>query len=886
MSEDPDRLTPGDVPRITAKVLADRGEYLALVSVAVLGSPQDTSAAQASLNALATKADDPQAFAWWWSTVKNNNERRENWMSSATSLAAVVSVPSHLQEAVLDTLTTDRPQQARHITPLDQLKEQLFARLPVESPPARQAARAIMTGTHTPDLLQRAYVVLGSSDDPTDRQLLLDASNSSGNDDLSLLTKLTTPLRGEEISHITQALRQRLRRHHDLPQQPAATLMAHLDTETAHDLLVAHPNAAAPLVSGRLLQRLGPEPTKELLAQLRKSAEEDGPSATQAEEVITTLLASLDNLGNAAHATALWAASTFGVDRLVQYRQQQVRAASSTFDNGERRAAARARLLDLAGVDTSNALVADLAVAVRLQHLTGEALLALPVHVQRGLGQAQAQADAQDAAQVSATVTAIKKLAADVSTSDMAPVVAGYLSVSRTRPDELVDLLADPAGVAEAVDTGAASLVASAFAAKRPSAEARVAAAIAASATPGHDTTVDEYLRLVEPASLSNETAAASLATALRDRPNLLGTFTRRLLDSLMGPENDAVSGAALATVLREASAVDALNGVEWTADLVSAANAAAHVPDRSLQEALAGWLASAPLNEQVLDLVATADDNHTDEANPFAGARTRLAQRFAAQVADTTRPTEARIIDLQLTVRADAATARAVALPLLSTTNVSLRRAASELLAAGPGTLDEVAPLEERAKAETDRTTHDHLTRALRRIKSGSVAEALHNLMELVFSADQTPHPNADVLLPHREWHETFIDCVDELRAAVTTNPNGVQQASLRLGELLIEQVVATQWLGEDERKASQARQLLANNNNKVPIGALLKQTPLQEKYPWLHAYATLREDRSVHPAPAGRTTPVGGEYSPMTLGLFARVVEGWMEAMTDLAN
>lgn len=884
MSDDAKPLVPDDVPRITAKVLAERGEYLALVSVALLGTSQDTSAAIASLGALAARADDPEVFEWWWSTIKHNYKRHEDWMSSATSLPSVVAVPPHLEDDVLETLTTDRPQQPRYTSPLDQLKEHLLARVPVESALARQAARAIVTGSHTPGLVQRAHVVLGSSDERQDRQLVLQASNASGNDDLSVLTKLAAPLLEHEVAFVTEALRLRLRRHQDLPQEPAAALAALLDASVIRDLMATSPNAAAPLVAGGILRRLGADRTKKLLGHLRSSAEGDAPTATNADEAIDTLLGSLDNLGEAAHDTALWAADEFGVDRLEQYRQQQLRQAVTSYGDSKRPAAARRRLLDLACIDTTAAVVANLAVAVRLQHLKGEELFELPVHVQRGLGQAQAQGDAQNTGQTDVSTQVIVKLAEGVSAAAVAPVVGGYLSAAPSTPAELVDLLADPEGVSEAVRAGVATPVAAALASKNPLAEARVAAAIAAATTPGPDETVDEFLRLVQPAGLTGE-ASTSLAAALHDRPRLLGEFTQRLLSSLTGPENDAVPGEALAELLREAAAVGALDGLTWTVDLVGAASAAAHVPDRGLQEALAGWLSDAPLNERVLDLVATADENHTDEANAFAGARRQLAQRFAAQVADTTRATDARIVDLESTARADAATARAAALPLLTTTNVALRRAAAELLAAGPGTLDEVAPLEERVRAETDKVTHGHLTRALRRIKSGSVAEALHNLMELVFSVEEIPNADANVLLPHKEWHETFIDCVDELRAAVTTNPNGIHQASLRLGELFIDQVVGTHWL-KDERKATQAQQLLTNSNNKPPTGALLKQQPLLEKFPWFYSYAALREDRSVHPAPAGRTTPVAAENSSVALALFPRVVEGWMGAMAELQS
>jgi hypothetical protein len=60
---DAEELTPEDIASLSVESLAARGEYLAVASVAMFGSPQDQSFAMTALNALAAKAEDPLAFA-------------------------------------------------------------------------------------------------------------------------------------------------------------------------------------------------------------------------------------------------------------------------------------------------------------------------------------------------------------------------------------------------------------------------------------------------------------------------------------------------------------------------------------------------------------------------------------------------------------------------------------------------------------------------------------------------------------------------------------------------------------------------------------------------------------------------------------------------------
>ncbi len=877
--------TPEDVPSLTLEGLAARGEFLAVTSVALFANPQDQSFPLKALNALAARADDPEAFHWWWRTLTNTQRRADAWFSSGTNLSVRVTVPEPLEDEVYELLVAERSPQVRQITVHDQFKEQLFARLDSASPLARRVAATVLDGRHTPDMLDRAYTVLGTSQDPGDRDTVLEGAKRTGTWDLQILLHLTEPLLEDEVSAVREALRQHLRNLQDVHRDAAATLVARLPLGDVIDLLLAYPAAVQKLTVGAFLQRLGAEQTKVMLEHLDMlMGAESTPADAEAkiDTVLSAVLAAITNLGEAAHELAVWAAATFGAERLGEYRLQQVRTAGSNFGDEERRVRARQRLLDLLAADPADDLLDDLAAAVPLSRLSVERVTELPAEGQRILGGALAarvRAGAPTAGDE--TVAGLRQLADEAPPGGVAALIGGFVAASRTPADGLMEVLAHhPVGVREAVRSGVGERVALALGRSGAPVDTRVAAVGAS--LDGGDADVEAFLSLITPAELT-PSAAEDLAGHLRSRAGLLGAFCERLVLSLHGPEALAAPARAVAVVLSVAVETGALDEVALSGEFVDAARAAAHVPSRVLQEALAGWLSKAPLSEEALDLVVGADESHTDGANPFAAARVQLAKRFAGRAGDAAGQTSDRIADLRATAHADGATARDVATRMLSTTNVELRRASAEVLAATEGSLEDVAVLEERVAEETDKVARDHLNHALRRIKSGSVAEALHNLLELLELTENIKDPDVAVVLPHTEWHETFVDCVDKLRGTVTTNPEGAVQDSLRLGEFLIDQAVATLWLSDD-RNEKQGKLLLTNAPNKQSIGTLLKRQDLLERFPWLHAYATLREDRSVHPAPRGRTTPTAAGATPLNLGLIARVVSGWLEAMYDL--
>jgi hypothetical protein len=186
----------------------------------------------------------------------------------------------------------------------------------------------------------------------------------------------------------------------------------------------------------------------------------------------------------------------------------------------------------------------------------------------------------------------------------------------------------------------------------------------------------------------------------------------------------------------------------------------------------------------------------------------------------------------------------------------------------------------------ETDGGASGDLLRALRRIESGDAGEALRNLIQLVGCEQDPSNLQLPIVLPYEEWHETFQHCVDEARSSLTGAPSAAVQAFLRLGEHLVElALTATFLLSPKPKRLAEGERLRANRNDKPDIGALVKQQDLLQDHPWLTSFSALRELRSVHPAPTGKTRPVYSEDADVVTAkrLTLVVVDGWLKTMYE---
>lgn len=873
-------LTPEDIPSLSVEHLATSGEYLALASVAMFGGNQDPHIALNALNALAARAEDPQAFRWWWRTVMDAPRRSDNWLASSTKLSQQISVPEDLQSEVSATVLEQPPGHVRQQTVEQVMREEVFARLDPSSEMARQVAVRVLDEPSSAQMATTAVAVLGASEDAQDRALVLARAQRTSPPDVAVLVQLRPPLRDDEPGVFRAAVQQRLRNLDNVHAADASTLMSRLPLSDVAELLLAAPDAVTTLVSGgALVQKLGTRPLQQLLEDLNPP---QADTSDAADTVTAGLLDRVSSIGEDAPAMALWAAKRFGVDSVRTYRQELVRTAESSWGAVERRFEARRRFIEFFAHGPSDSLVAEAAGILNPDDMTGPGVSALPAASRRGLGRALAKAVAINRLGDRVVVDALVRLADEQSLAEAVPLVGGFLSASPSPQPELVDLLTNPASVPEAVEAGLSGLVATALGERGLPVGERVDAVGAA--TVGQDSDVAAFVELVEPHELTAE-AADALAAHLRLRPALLATLCERLLVSLTGPESLAVPAQALAPILAERVEVGALDELKVTGAVRDAAAAAAHIPGRILEDPLAAWLAEAPLEGDALEVAIAADEGHTDVENPFRKARTNLAHRYAKRAQEGSHEIDERVEDLKTAQQADAAVAREAAFTLVTAPNPVLRRTAAEVLGSSDGRAEEADRLEELLGQETDRIAGDQLRSALRRIRSGDVGQALHNLLELLEIDRGGPGFDVQVYLPYQAWHDTFTRCVDDVRSAVTTNPPGVAQAAIRLGELLVEQAVATRLLSsKKESERQQGQLLLENATNKQAIGTLLNRQDLLQALPWMHAYAALRETRSVHPAPRGKTTPVSaGAADGLSLGLLKTVAEGWLSAIAE---
>ncbi len=142
---------------------------------------------------------------------------------------------------------------------------------------------------------------------------------------------------------------------------------------------------------------------------------------------------------------------------------------------------------------------------------------------------------------------------------------------------------------------------------------------------------------------------------------------------------------------------------------------------------------------------------------------------------------------------------------------------------------------------------------------------------------------------MPYPQWHDAFRQSVDRLRASFASQPSDQINNMSSLGELLAEHAIATtRRVSKDSKQQQQADQLLNNRPGKPDIGQLTISQNVQQAFPWLRHYASLRELRSAHPAPRGQTQPLQLEdqHAAVARGLLRLTVEGWVSAMYAAAG
>ena len=399
------------------------------------------------------------------------------------------------------------------------------------------------------------------------------------------------------------------------------------------------------------------------------------------------------------------------------------------------------------------------------------------------------------------------------------------------------------------------------------------------------EATVERAFRTLEPYLATLDKEANAKATALRltealtSWPGLLMRVAEEQLATLDKPQALAAPAARLAVLL----------GAGLAAGLAIAAS----TPIESLQRMMRGprvlhplaarWFTEATPDEAVVELCVSGDLDYAGKS-PYRAARISQAERLNAAALDVNQVTALRVTALENANRADSSSARKAALGVGIDAPVELRQEAARILAASVGRHDEIETLQRLVEEEADGTANGDLLRALRRIESGDAGEAVRNLLHLVGCEQDPNNLQLPVVLPYPEWHETFQHCVDEARSSLTGAPSAAVQSFLRLGEhLVLLALTATFLASPNAKRREEGKRLRANRGDSV--GALVKNQDLLEHHAWLPSYSALRELRSVHPAPTGKTTPVYSEDADVVTAkrLTLVVVEGWLKTMYE---
>ena len=395
---------------------------------------------------------------------------------------------------------------------------------------------------------------------------------------------------------------------------------------------------------------------------------------------------------------------------------------------------------------------------------------------------------------------------------------------------------------------------------------------VAEAALIGLEADAEVYDRALGPAGL-----AGCILASLESRPELLNRHVVRQLETLDRPEGEAVPPERLAPVLTRALDAGLVNAIPDPTGhirrLVSG--------HRLLHPLAAKWLTEAPPTAQLVEICVRADE-HYARRSPYPTARLAQARTLAIRVSDFGLDTDLRVTALMSAASADPHIGRVAALAVPGDYPVALRRAAARVLSETQGASEDVDRLTMLADVEDDAEALGLLQVAIRRIHSGSVGEALEHLLILVESDLDPAQVSASIVLPETSLHHAFIAKVDAARASLSGPPAMAVNSLIDLGEVLAEWAIGFTFRSSIKNVAD-GKRLLENAPNKPKIGDLVRRQQLLQDLPWLASYAALRDDRSVHVAPAGTTVPVtiADENVVTARYLTRRVVRGWVEAM-----
>lgn len=380
--------------------------------------------------------------------------------------------------------------------------------------------------------------------------------------------------------------------------------------------------------------------------------------------------------------------------------------------------------------------------------------------------------------------------------------------------------------------------------------------------------------------------------TALKKRPGTLLREAASALDSLPKPDAEAVPAGHLRTVLRAAldTAAEDLAGAvgdrygDQLRDLLNQR-------DVGLRRLALRWaLALEPEEDVVGLLIAKRESTHgLDEE--FAEVLAAYARHLSDRARDGSLDSEERARALKLARAADQEEARGAAFAVAEGARAQdLRLAAASVLADTEARPEDEKRLENLLDDEGDADTRRLLAAALRNISSGTLTRALENLRSLV-GLPSRPEEDPRTSVPEAVWDARFVGAVDRARRNSAGEPGAYVNALVVLADLLVDVAVAERHYADPNasvlgrRSAEHAAALRENANGRPDTGELLKRPNLIEAFPWLRQVGVLRGMRGAHPAPIGSTDPVrvGDDDAGYARRLFRDVVAGWEASMRE---
>jgi hypothetical protein len=864
-------VQPADLKGLTLRQLVAAEEYKMLAGLAKLGGGQSV----VSL-ALSELAAIPQCFSWWWASVREYPYTAVPEWNSAGKLPDEIEIPGELVDEVSDFIAT--PHAGNQGSVIDSARVNIFRRLK-RGAVALAIARRIADQRSLPDLQTHAIELLGKSKVKADREMVMAAARR-GRPNLAVLAELEPPLTPDEEAAIRDALSTVLGNLQPPEPTHASILLSRLAPSQATTLLPRNPASHATIAAG-LVAQLGPA----LRSYLEELVIDADDKHTQLAKALSAHVGSIRDHEDQL-TTAEWILQTYPSDFLRDYIGTLSSRASSPYGRDD---ATRSDLLRLLVASPTGLLVAAYGASATIADLA-DWDFDLSSEANRALGKAFAHA-IKNGRLSAETLTDAIATAVDQHQAGPATLIGGLVQVLPETPERLADTaVLTPEGFAQLalakdVQAGVAAM-------KRVGAQTGgfVAAVVATSAALPLDEddrglangVVQGLLDELELAALT-EQAAVQLSGELRRRPSVLRNLLFKLMATLRRPQASHASGVVLARVMEVIRDLGEFEG--WTIDQNhdedTLVTELAHHGDPVVRALAATWLGQAPPTDQSLNIAIAAAAADSTPQNPFGAACAQIATTLVATAADISASAPKRVSALENAQRADEAIARKAALDLKENPSTELRLAAASVLANTPGTSQDLEILEVWYKDEHNSQVKSEVATALRRLRSGSVGDALHNLLAHFGLTANFKGLDAKDALPYPQWHDAFVENVDTVRSSATASAKDAVQAHILLADL--SPWAPTHWRSKDIPKFQDLGQkILDDDPKKQTSGALITNQQLVIELPWMHSFAALRQNRNAHPKPNGSTPATPGRIQRrMAHDLTRDVVIGWATVM-----